>query len=97
LAASGVRAFAIAGHCGIPADAGAVSMNVTVADATSAGSLTMFFGAGAPPGTNTMSFSASNNRANDVILGLEGGTLSVRNAQASGTINLIVDVNGYFL
>jgi hypothetical protein len=29
-------------------------------------------------------------------MGLIGGTLSVDNDQASGTVNLILDVNGYF-
>ncbi len=97
LSAGEVRSFSVSsGSCGIPADAAGVSLNVTVADATAAGTLTFFPGVGTVPGTNTLSFVPAKNRANNVTMGVVGGVLSVRNYQASGTVNLIVDVNGYY-
>lgn len=96
LAAQATRPFTLAGQCGVPSDAAAISLNVTVADQTTNGSLVLFPGTGAVPGTNSISFSTGTNRANNVIMGLIGGTLSVDNDQASGTVNLILDVNGYF-
>jgi len=96
IAAQSIRSFTLTATCGLPQSASGVSMNVTVADATSAGNLTMYPGTGAAPGTSTLSFNAGRNRANNVILGLTGGVLSVQNKQPSGTVNLIIDVNGYF-
>ncbi len=97
LAASTTRSFTVSsGSCSVPADAAAVSLNVTVADATVAGSLRLFPGSGTPPATNTITFVPSKNRANNVNVGLVGGVLSVRNDQLSGTVNLVVDVNGYY-
>jgi hypothetical protein len=97
LAALAARTFNIpAGTCGIPADAAGISLNVTIADATTSGSLTMYPGSGAVTGTNTVTFRPGKNRANNVQIGLVGGVLSVYNDQTSGSVNLIVDVNGYF-
>jgi hypothetical protein len=97
LAASTTRSFTVSsGSCGVPADAAGIFLNVTVADATAAGSLRIFPGSGTPPATNTITFAPSKNRANNVTVGLVDGVLSVRNDQLSGTVNLIVDVNGYY-
>jgi uncharacterized repeat protein (TIGR03803 family) len=97
LAAGSVRSFSIpGGSCSIPADAAAVVLNATIADATDPGTLTIFPGSGPIPGTNTISFVPGKNRANNVVLGLVGGVLTVKNFQSTGSINLIVDVNGYF-
>ncbi|MHB1047386.1 MAG: IPT/TIG domain-containing protein [Thermoanaerobaculia bacterium] len=97
LAAGAVRSFTVpSGSCAVPADAAAVSLNITVADPTTPGTLTFFPGSGTVPGTNTISFVPGKNRANNVTMGVVGGVLSVRDFQASGTVNLIVDVNGYY-
>jgi hypothetical protein len=97
LAALTVRSFDLAaGACNVPGDAAGISLNVTVADATSSGSLTMYPGVGAIPGTNTITFAPGKNRANNVQLGLVGGAFSVYNDQSTGNVHLIVDVNGYF-
>jgi hypothetical protein len=92
-----VRSFTIpSGSCPIPADAAGVVLNVTVADATAPGTLTLFPGNGPVPGTNTISFVPGKNRANNVVLGLVSGVMTVKNFQSSGMVNLIVDVNAYF-
>ncbi|MHB8799711.1 MAG: Ig-like domain-containing protein [Thermoanaerobaculia bacterium] len=96
LAADSTRAFPLGGACNVPADAAAVSLNVTVADATAPGSLTIYPGTGPIPGTNTITFVPGKNRANNVTMGLVGGNLTVVDYQATGTVNLIVDVNGYY-
>lgn len=96
LAAGLSRAFTIAGQCGVPADATGISLNLTIADATTTGSLTMYPGTGTVPNTNTVSFAPGVNRANNVTLGLTLGTLSVKDRQTSGSVNVIMDVNGYY-
>jgi hypothetical protein len=96
LAAGTARAFAIAGQCGVPADAAAVALNVTVTNPTSAGHLTVFPGTGAVPGTSTISFAAGRTRANNATVALIDGLLSLFDGQATGTTDVIVDVSGYF-
>jgi hypothetical protein len=97
LAAGGTRSFTVSsGGCSIPADAAGVSLNVTVADVTAAGTLTFFPGSGMVPATNTLSFVPGKNRANNLTMGVIGSVLSVRNYQTVGTVNLIIDVNGYY-
>ncbi|HYN42609.1 MAG TPA: hypothetical protein VE129_12580 [Thermoanaerobaculia bacterium] len=96
LAAGTTRTFEIAGQCGVPADAGAVALNVTVTNATALGSLTVYPGTGPTPGTSTVFFAAGRARANNATIGLVDGVLSVANHQQTGTVDLIVDVSGYF-
>ena len=96
LAAGTARAFAIAGQCGVPADAGAVALNVTVTNPTSPGSLTVYPGTGLVPGTGTVFFAAGRTRANNTTIGLVGGAVTVADRQATGTVDLIVDVSGYY-
>jgi hypothetical protein len=96
LAAGASRSFVIAGQCGVPADALAVTLNVTVTTATAAGSLTVYPGTGVVPGTSTVFFAAGRTRANNVTIGLVDGILSVADRQETGTVDLIVDVSGYF-
>jgi hypothetical protein len=97
LSAGQVRSFTIpSGSCPIPADAAGVVLNITVSDATAPGTLTLYPGTGPTPGTNTISFVTGKNRANNVVLGLVGGAMSVKNFQSTGSVNLIIDVNSYF-
>ena len=96
LAAGTTRAFTVGGECGVPADAAAVTLNVTVVNPTSAGSLTVYPGTGAVPGTSTVSFAAGRTRANNALIGLVDGVLSVHDGQPSGTVDLVVDVTGWF-
>ncbi len=96
LSAGATRAFTIAGQCGVPADAAAVALNVTVTNPTSAGSLTVYPGTGTVPGTSTISFAAGKTRANNTMIGLAGGVLTVFDGQSTGTTHLIIDVGGYF-
>ncbi len=97
LTAGASRAFDISGPlCGVPADATAVALNVTVTAPTNAGSLTLYPGTGPAPEATTIHFPAGRTRANNVTMGLVGGVLSVLDRQETGTVELIVDVSGYY-
>jgi hypothetical protein len=80
----------------VPATARAVSVNVTVTGPTSAGNLRLFPAGGPEPLASTLNYAAGLTRANNAIVGLRAGELSLRVGQASGTVHVIVDVNGYF-
>jgi len=96
-AAGETRSYTVAsGACGVPADARAVAVNVTVTSPTSAGALTLFPGSGVAPVATTISFAAGRTRANNALIGLTAGVLSVTNRQESGSVHVIVDVSGAF-
>lgn len=97
LTAGVARVFPTGGLCGIPTTAKSLSVNITVAGATEGGHLRLY-PAGSPlPLTSTINYRAGQTRANNAIVTLSGaGTLSVFSGQATGTVNLILDVNGYF-
>jgi hypothetical protein len=94
----GYRSFASAGVCGIPGDATALSVNVTAVQGTAAGDLRIFPGVRPFALTSAINFSPAQIRANNQLLGLSRdgtGTFTVQ-LDSSGTVDLIVDVNGYF-
>lgn len=96
---SGVpRALPLAGLCGVPLTAIAVSLNVTVIQATGAGSVTLFPWSQGVPETSTINFPASVARANNGLFALSSdGTLGViATVTGGGSVHLILDVNGYF-
>jgi CSLREA domain-containing protein len=97
LAAGATRDFVLAGTCGIPASAKAVSINVTVTGPTAAGDLRLF-GGGAPlPLVSTINYRAMQTRANNAVVTLgTSGDIAVLSDQASGTVQFILDVDGYF-
>lgn len=99
LLAQAVRTFTIAGTCGIPANAVAISANVTVVAGSGAGSFSLFPGNAFPLGTTTLYFTAGRVRASNSILELAtdgAGTIGILNASTVAN-HLILDVNGYFL
>jgi hypothetical protein len=97
LAAGSNRTFTLAGRCSIPATAKAVSVNVTVTQPTAPGSVTLFQGSTALPAVQTLDYSAGQTRANNAVLPLgAAGDITVHCGQSSGTVHLIIDLNGYF-
>jgi hypothetical protein len=93
------RKFQVTGACGIPAGASAVSLNVTVTQPTAPGDLRLV-AAGTPiplPLTSTINYRPGQSRAGNAILqlGVDGGIL-VHVDQSDGSVDLILDVNGYF-
>jgi hypothetical protein len=91
------RSFTLANRCGIPAAAKSLSFNVTATGATAAGNVVLFAGGTSAPTASTLNYAAGATRANNGIVAIgTGAVLRVRSNQATGTVHLILDVNGYF-
>lgn len=90
----------VAGQCGVPSSAKAVSLNITAANPTGNGYMQLWPANLDRPNASVINFQAGRNRANNAILGLatDGwGDLAVSPFVAgNGSVHLIVDVNGYF-
>jgi hypothetical protein len=97
LSANTDRVFPLVGQCGIPEGARAVALNITVTNPTSGGHLTLH-PAGTPlPIASTINFRANQTRANNAAARLSlSGNLAVFCGMASGSVDLILDVNGYY-
>jgi len=95
--AAGITAFA----CGIPALASAISANVTVVSPTAAGFIALYPGNYPNPPVSTINFSANQIRSNNAILPLASdgsGTLAAQPfVLSNGSVQVIVDVNGYYM
>ena len=97
-ASSAPRTFAIAGVSGIPANAVAITGNLTVTGQSKAGYVTLGPTVTATPTSSTLNFPAGDTRANAVTVALDGVNLSaVYKSTAGATTNLILDVTGYFV
>ena len=97
LVAGAQRTFTLTGICGVPSSARSLSLNITVTGPTAAGDLKIFAAGTSVPTSTTMNYSAGQTRANNAIPSLStSGALIVQCDQPSGTVHLIVDVNGYF-
>lgn len=97
LAAGSPRTFDIGGQCGIPPDAKAVALNLTVTGAAVPGHLTIYPGGEPLPLASTINYGAGQTRANNAVLRLgAGGTATATCSQAEGSVNLIIDTTGYF-
>lgn len=97
LPALGDRVFAIGGRCGVPADATAAAVNITVTGADSQGDLRHYVRDSPLPLASTINYVAGQTRANSAIVSL--GTESeivVRSDQPTGHADVIIDVTGYF-
>lgn len=97
LAANADRSFVIAGQCGIPLDASAAAFNFTIAQPTAAGDLRVFPAGAGLPLVSALNWRAGQTRANNAISPLgASGAITVHVDQASGSVDLVVDVIGYF-
>jgi hypothetical protein len=95
----GERAFPAAGQCGVPIDAAAIAINVTVVQPTGPGDLRLFPSGIGLPLISMINFASGQVRANNGVLSLGSGALGsfvVHNDMASGSVHLLVDVAGYF-
>jgi hypothetical protein len=93
------RDFLVAGQCGVPADASAVALNITVVHSSSPGDLRLF-PAGLPaPSSSVIDFPAGRARAGNAIVPIatvSAGQLTVQCDAPAGTVDLLLDVSGYF-
>jgi hypothetical protein len=97
LAPQATRGFMLAGSCGVPATARAVAVNVTVANPAAGGALNLFADDQLAQLTSVISFAPGQVRGNSAVLALGQGSGGIRVANSTaGTVDLILDVNGYF-
>jgi hypothetical protein len=92
------RTFQVSGRGGVPADAVAVTGNLTVTGQTAAGFVFLGPTPTASPTSSTLNFPLADTRANGLTVALSpSGTLSaVYGAPAGKTTHLVFDVTGYF-
>ena len=91
------RSFQIRGNCGVPSTAKAVSLNVTIANASSSSWLTIWPSGSAQPFVSTINFDQNSAAlANGAIVGLSSNTTDLSVANAVGGVHVILDVTGYF-
>jgi Interleukin-like EMT inducer/Divergent InlB B-repeat domain len=91
--------FPVAGRCGIPSDARAVSLNVTAVAPTGPGDITLSPSDVPLPSPGNLNFTTGNTRANNslLLLSSDSGSLAARaQVGGNGKVDLVVDVNGYF-
>jgi subtilisin family serine protease len=87
-------ALPVAGSVGIPADAEAVVLNVTVTDPQASGFVTVYPCGGSLPTASNLNFIAGQTVPNAVVAGVgAGGAVCFYSMSAT---HLVVDVNGYF-
>jgi hypothetical protein len=97
LSSGAVRTFQVGGNCGLPVDARAVGFNFTVTQPTTVGNLEIAPVAPLLPMPPTVWYSAGQTRAANAILPLgPNGEIAVQTDQNFGTVDLIIDVMGYF-
>jgi uncharacterized repeat protein (TIGR01451 family) len=97
LPAQETRTFTVAGTCGIPSTAKAVSLNVAVTQASALGNLRIYPAGTHVPLVSTVNYRAGQTRSNNAVVAMNAsGELAAFNGQASGTTHVILDVNGYF-
>ncbi len=97
LLAGANRGFVVAGRCGIPPTARAVSVNATATQPSTAGNLTLFAAGSPTPLASTLNYAAGQTRGNNAIAPLSGsGALAVNCSQSTGGVHFILDVDGYF-
>jgi hypothetical protein len=98
LSANTPATFQITGRDGIPANATAVTGNVTVVGSTNSWAVYLGPVATASPGSSTINFNAGDIKANNLTVALgSGGTLSATYLSFAGnTTDLVFDVTGYY-
>jgi Domain of unknown function DUF11 len=97
---SGVaRTFNLHDLCGLPANAIAVSFNLTVTQPNVAGNLRLYAGGGTAPLASSINFAPGQTRANNGIVPVSSdGRLTIQDDQGGSFnfVHAILDVNGYF-
>jgi outer membrane protein assembly factor BamB len=90
--------FTVAGRDGVPADATAVTGNVTVVDETNSWAIYVGPDPVPNPTTSTLNFLPGDIKANNLTVALgAGGTLSATYMSTTGqTTDLVFDVTGYY-
>jgi len=91
------RDFAIRGNCGVPATAKAVTINVTVTQATQPSFLTLWPSGLTRPVVSTINFTPSDPAlANGATVGLSTNAQDLSVFNSDGNVHVILDVTGYY-
>ncbi|HYC92971.1 MAG TPA: hypothetical protein VEO54_27445 [Thermoanaerobaculia bacterium] len=91
------RNFQIRGLCGVPSTAKAVSLNVTVTQATASSWLAVWPSGQTRPVVSMINFEPSDPAlANGIIVGLSTNAQDLSVYNNFGNVHVIVDVTGYF-
>jgi hypothetical protein len=100
---SGVaRSIALAAAaCGVPATAKAISANLSITTPSGSGLVVLYPGNYPKPGTQSLNFGSGQTRTNNIVIQLASDGTATLNAEATmtasgGTVQFILDVNGYF-
>ncbi len=81
----------------VPSGSSAVAVNVTAVGPSGVGNLVAYPGGSAKPATSTVNFDPGQDVATAAIIPLSAqNTLTVTNNSATGSVDVIVDVDGYF-
>ena len=97
LQAGATRSFVMVGPCGIPPEADAIAVNVTVTQPTAPGFVILYPLGVAVPMASTINYSAGQTRANNAIVQVgSSSSIAATCGQGSGTTDFIIDVIGYF-
>jgi hypothetical protein len=95
LGSGATRRLKIAGTNGVPADARAVTLNVTAVSPSASAYLTVFPAGAARPTASNLNFSAGTTVANAVTVGL-GSDGSIDLFNYAGTTHVLVDIAGWY-
>ena len=94
-----IRTFVVVGQCGVPMAAAAVSLNLAVTSLTANGNLTVYPAGSPVPVVSSLNWTpieTAISNAAVVALGSGGAISILHNGVGSSTVDLIVDVNGYY-
>ena len=95
LPAATVRSYTLAGVCNVPANAQAISLNVTVVNPTGPGFITLWPEGGAFPPVSTLNFLGHDVIVNAAVVPLSvSGGISIALGVSGGDV--ILDTNGYY-
>lgn len=98
MSAGGELVFTVTGNCGVPSDATAVMVNITVVSPTSGGYVSLNPGNAFSLGTATLTYQIGellSNNSTSLLATDAAGTIHVFNS-STGTAHVILDVTGYY-
>ena len=92
------QTLVVAGHAGVPANAVAITGNLTTTQSSHGGYFALTTTPTSTPSTSTLNFPTADNRANNVTMALSAsGTISVVYVSIAGAFcEIVFDVTGYF-
>jgi len=85
----------VAGQAGLPADAAAVLLNVTVVGATGVGNLRVFPAGGALPNVSTVNYAADRTKANAAVVTLPASGKISFFSDTGSPVEVVLDVVGW--